>query len=93
MRWPWRLENLAAGEPAQQRRAHPGRVHAAPARERERLGHGFNRHRGHHPVTGLGHLAGAVVADVHDILAHRLETRLHAREYLGLATDHDGKGR
>ena len=47
----------------------------------------------HDLIAHLGVLAGAGPALVHDVLAHDLEQRRHARDRVGVAADHDRERR
>ena len=69
------LEDLRVGKTAEQRLAHLGRIDAALRREVEGFGHRHHADTGEDLVAGLGHLAGAGVADQRHRLAHFFEQR------------------
>jgi hypothetical protein len=83
------FENAAGRETTHQRLAHTRRVGTGLGGEQQRFGHGFDVQRDDDLVGHLRGLAVAIAADERDVLAHRLEQRLHALEGGFITADHD----
>ncbi len=87
------FEHPAAGRATGQCLPHPHRIGTGRATEVQRLGNRLNGGDHHHLVARLGHLPGAAVTDMHDLLAEQIEERPHALEHRRLAADHDRQRR
>ncbi len=83
------VEHARGGRTAGQRLLHPGAIDTGRGGQAHRLGRRLDGGHHDHLVTGLGHLPGAIRADMHDALAEALQQWPDARQHIGLAAGHD----